>query len=913
MEDELDGSPVSTPGAFSSCEGSDVERYGSAHSYLGTASACSSLGSRSEFFGSFRSLRAGSESGSFCSRESGVSDESKFEDAADFSMFDYSSDGSTDLTRGGHGMFEDRILRGRLDALPRIRTRRNPSISSRSSKGTRAKAFSPKVEKWKNTVIANEGSTATQGNGAGEPGFSVRSLVSVNGAPSELVNKNVSVQEYSRRNNDGVHSPCTSGNNARVAVKGSPEEAGKGTETVKTKRSSDSVKMEDGAVQLRGADLVQHSEDTVDTESENFEDCGTVMELQLISSDQPAQILEDASRKRTMFCHQSRASRMPISDNTYAMDEFEIDEGSFSRPCKEILTQLPGNRNVVSKTHAKNDDEALKPDADGYVDMLVDMEEILIHSDKSHMSALGYSPRFRGVSPTTSTSPDYYAYPLIKFPSKIDWIKVVDAKRMKGDVSFGERLIGGKEYGMYKLQIQAGKDKWVVERRYREFFALYCQLKALFRFHGLPLPSPWSKVEQDSRKVFGSASQNVITERSTLIQDCLCSILACKAPFGTPSSLVWFLSPSKDFVNSSLLNNVLPDTLQRVRDDHRLNSIYSKENNASKDNLNLVVDNKPSKSMRQLLVEQHYACAGCHRHLDYGKTLFQEFMQTLGWGRPRVCEYAGKVFCSSCHTNDTTILPARVLHHWDFSFFPVSKQAKIYLESIYCQPLLCISAVNPFLFTKVPSLHQVVNLRSKMRAMLPYISCQFQKALQRELGSRRYLVDTTDFFALRDLVDLSKGAFAVLPVILDTIWSKTLDHIKQQCCTCYELGVPCAAQESCKVPSALIYPFQEPDSVRCTSCGLIFHNACTRCPFVCQCGKVDTTKLTVGPPVLWDHHNEIELEGVVDSPSSKYNSKPSAVGYIFELLSKARPEIQWKPADKTRPVIMMDSLPDSTI
>lgn len=913
MEDELDGSPVSTPGNFSSCEGSDIERYGSANSYLGTASACSSLGSRSEFFDTFRSLRAGSESGSFCSRESGVSDESRFEDAADFDVTGYSSDGSTDLARGEHGLLEDRILRGRLDALPRIRTRRNPSLSTRSSRGVRGKAVTPNMDKLKDTVLANEGSVTTRTNGAGEPGFSVCALVSGNGAASELVNKTVSTQDYSRKINDGAHSPSAIGNSARFVLKGHPEEVEKDTETVKTKPSSDSVKMEDGVVQVRGTVLVHHSEGAAETDSDNFEDCGSVMKLQLISSSQPNQSLEDASQKRPIFCHQSRASRMPITDNTYAINEFETDEGSFSKLHKDIITQHPENGNIVSKACAKDDDEGLKPEKEGYVDVLVDMEEILVHSDKSHMSALGYSPRFRDASPSTSTSPDYYAYPLIKFPSKIDWIEVVDAKRKKGDVSFGERLIGGKEYGVYKLQIQAGKDKWVVERRYREFFALYCQLKALFRFHGLPLPSPWSKVEQDSRKVFGSASQNVINERSTLIQDCLRSIIHCKTPFGTPSSLVWFLSPSKDFVNSSLLNNVLPDALQRVRDDHRFISIYSEANNASTNSLSLVVDNKPSKSMRQLLVEQHYACAGCHRHLDYGKTLLQEFMQTIGWGRPRVCEYTGKVFCSSCHTNDTTILPARVLHHWDFSFFPVSKQAKIYLESIYCQPLLCISAVNPFLFSKVSSLHQVVDRRSKIRAMLPHISCQFQKAVHRELGPRRYLLDTTDFFALRDLVDLSKGAFAVLPVILDTIWSKILDHIKRQCYMCYELGVPCAAHESCKAPSALIYPLQEPESVRCTSCGLIFHNSCTQRPFVCQCGKVDMMKLTVGPPSLWDRDNEIELEGVVDSPSSKSTLKSSAVGYIFELLSKARPDVEWKPADSSRSIIMMDSLPNSIL
>ena len=76
------------------------------------------------------------------------------------------------------------------------------------------------------------------------------------------------------------------------------------------------------------------------------------------------------------------------------------------------------------------------------------------------------------------------------------------------------------------------------------------------------------------------------------------------------------------------------------------------------------------------------------------------------------------------------------------------------------QPMLCVSAVNPFLFSKVPALLHVMGIRKKIGAMLPYVRCPFRKAVQRSLGLRRYLLESNDFFALRDLVDLSKGAFA---------------------------------------------------------------------------------------------------------------------------------------------------------
>lgn len=76
------------------------------------------------------------------------------------------------------------------------------------------------------------------------------------------------------------------------------------------------------------------------------------------------------------------------------------------------------------------------------------------------------------------------------------------------------------------------------------------------------------------------------------------------------------------------------------------------------------------------------------------------------------------------------------------------------------QPMLCVSAVNPFLFSKVPTLLHIMGIRKKIGAMFPYLRCPFRRTVHKGMGSRRYLLEGNDFFALRDLVDLSKGAFA---------------------------------------------------------------------------------------------------------------------------------------------------------
>lgn len=76
------------------------------------------------------------------------------------------------------------------------------------------------------------------------------------------------------------------------------------------------------------------------------------------------------------------------------------------------------------------------------------------------------------------------------------------------------------------------------------------------------------------------------------------------------------------------------------------------------------------------------------------------------------------------------------------------------------QPMLCVTAVNPFLLSKVPALLHIMSVRKKIGTMLPYVRCPFRRSINRGLGNRRYLLESNDFFALRDLIDLSRGVFA---------------------------------------------------------------------------------------------------------------------------------------------------------
>ncbi|CAK9203698.1 unnamed protein product [Sphagnum troendelagicum] len=74
--------------------------------------------------------------------------------------------------------------------------------------------------------------------------------------------------------------------------------------------------------------------------------------------------------------------------------------------------------------------------------------------------------------------------------------------------------------------------------------------------------------------------------------------------------------------------------------------------------------------------------------------------------------------------------------------------------------MLCVSAVNPYLYSRVPILAHVREMRGRLSKMVACIGCPALQRIQATATSCSYLLENNDFFALRDLVDLSKGAFA---------------------------------------------------------------------------------------------------------------------------------------------------------
>ena len=55
------------------------------------------------------------------------------------------------------------------------------------------------------------------------------------------------------------------------------------------------------------------------------------------------------------------------------------------------------------------------------------------------------------------------------------------------------------------------------------------------------------------------------------------------------------------------------------------------------------------------LTIQYFRCSSCNQALNQNST------------EVRLCDYTGLYYCPDCHHNDLAIIPARVLHNWDFS------------------------------------------------------------------------------------------------------------------------------------------------------------------------------------------------------------------------------------------------------
>ncbi|KAK7938548.1 hypothetical protein WMY93_001874 [Mugilogobius chulae] len=144
----------------------------------------------------------------------------------------------------------------------------------------------------------------------------------------------------------------------------------------------------------------------------------------------------------------------------------------------------------------------------------------------------------------------------------------------------------------------------------------------------------------------------------------------------------------------------------------------------------------------------------------------------LSRGKAKVCFYSGWYYCSSCHQDQTFLIPARLLHNWDTSrhkvglcstdctdqrgfigekgndkdLTQVSKQAKEFLEFVYEEPLLDVQRLNPCLYDHSEALSSVLRLRQQLQSLRAYLfNCRATVAedLRRRYSPNKHALNTS--------------------------------------------------------------------------------------------------------------------------------------------------------------------------
>ncbi|XP_004405453.1 PREDICTED: pleckstrin homology domain-containing family M member 3 [Odobenus rosmarus divergens] len=214
-------------------------------------------------------------------------------------------------------------------------------------------------------------------------------------------------------------------------------------------------------------------------------------------------------------------------------------------------------------------------------------------------------------------------------------------------------------------------------------------------------------------------------------------------------------------------------------------------------------------SLERGLTAQSFKCAGCQRSIG------------LSSGKAKVCNYSGWYYCSSCHVDDSFLIPARVVHNWDTSKYKVSKQAKEFLEYVYEEPLIDIQQENPMLYRHAEPLATVVRLRQRLKSLRAYLfSCRAAVAedLRRRIFPREYLLQQIHLYSLADLQQVIEGKLAPF---LGKVIKFATSHV-YSCSLCSQKGFIC---EICN-NGEILYPFEDMSTSRCESCGAVFHSEC---------------------------------------------------------------------------------------
>uniref|UniRef100_A0A8D0H2T8 Pleckstrin homology and RUN domain containing M1 n=1 Tax=Sphenodon punctatus TaxID=8508 RepID=A0A8D0H2T8_SPHPU len=209
------------------------------------------------------------------------------------------------------------------------------------------------------------------------------------------------------------------------------------------------------------------------------------------------------------------------------------------------------------------------------------------------------------------------------------------------------------------------------------------------------------------------------------------------------------------------------------------------------------------------LDSQSFICAGCSRQIGFS------FM------KPKLCAFSGLYYCNSCHQDDESVIPSRLIHNWDLTKHSVCRRALKFLHQIQNQPLVNLKLVNESLYDHVEQMSQICRSREQLKLLGDYlIMCRSGalKELSKRLDHRHYLLECPHKYSVADLRQIADGVFEVF---LQSLIQFASHHV-YNCDLCTQRGFIC---QICN-HSDIIFPFEFDTTTRCQECKTVFHSGC---------------------------------------------------------------------------------------
>ncbi|XP_002122866.3 uncharacterized protein LOC100181521 [Ciona intestinalis] len=211
---------------------------------------------------------------------------------------------------------------------------------------------------------------------------------------------------------------------------------------------------------------------------------------------------------------------------------------------------------------------------------------------------------------------------------------------------------------------------------------------------------------------------------------------------------------------------------------------------------------------------QNFQCAECSSPIG------------IIYGTPRLCYFTGEYYCSHCHLMEEHMIPARIVHNWDFKKYPVAKKSMIFLTQQWKDPCITMNVINPTAYRYLDEMKRLLPLRLKLTSLQPYLrTCRLldPTMMSQRLKGLTHMLGDPHLYTPNDLCLTSDGTLynSINKVVL--FGTK---HVRQ-CQLCTAKGFVC---EIC-TKDEVIFAFDD-ITMTCEECKSVYHKRCftDHCP-----------------------------------------------------------------------------------